>query len=357
MKSYIEFLQFAIDSKKAVPESVKDIDWHGLFDFSKKQAIIGVIFDAIQRLERKWDGEEKALLMKWFALAEQIKKRNEIVNKQSVILFERLKRDGFDCCVLKGQGNAMMYPNPLARTSGDIDAWLAGDRKRIYNYVRSIVPDSFNQNKHIEFPVFKDTVVEVHYSPTTFSSPFYQKRLEKYIESVRKKQFLNMRNLNGHGEVAVPTDDFNRIFQLCHIKSHFFVEGIGLRQLIDYYYLLKQSTGSIEEVEMLKHLGLYKFAQGIMWIQKYVLGLDDKYLMVKANEKVGKVIFEDIIEAGNFGHHDERYASRKGNLLMRGLTDSWRLVTLIGAFPYDVSWKLIQKITNQRWKIVRLWKK
>lgn len=55
-EKYLEFLRYAIDNKKAVPESVKDIDWHGLFEFSKKQAIIGVVFDAIQRLNIKWDG-------------------------------------------------------------------------------------------------------------------------------------------------------------------------------------------------------------------------------------------------------------------------------------------------------------
>lgn len=353
MEKNLEFLRFAIDNTKAMPDAMENIDWHSLFEFSKKQAILGVVFDAIEKLNRKWEGDERALIMKWFALTEQIKKRNETVNRQSALLTERLAKDGFSCCILKGQGNALMYPNPLLRTSGDIDAWLDGSRDNIYNYVRKHVPKSLNQGKHIEFPVFKDTVVEIHYSPTTFSNPFYQRRLDKYIEKVKDEQFANKKQLPDNGIIAVPTDSFNRIFQLCHIKSHFFVEGIGLRQLVDYYYLLKKSTGNEDEVKNLKHLGLYKFATGVMWIEKNILGLDERFLMVESNEKIGKVLLEDIMAAGNFGHHDERYKARKANLLMRGLTDSWRLLTLISVFPTDVIWKLIQKIYNQRWKIFK----
>lgn len=352
-EGYLEFLRFSIDKTKTVPESVENIDWSGLFDFAYKQTLLGIIFDGIQRLDRKWNAEEKMLLMKWFAYAEHIRKKNEIVNKQCVELTERLEKGGFKSCILKGQGNAMMYPNPYARTSGDIDVWLDGKREDIYNYVRSIVPKSFNQNKHIDFPVFKDTVVEVHYEPTTFSNPFYQRRLKRYIDTIREAQFGNKVDLPGYGSISVPTDDFNRIFQLCHIKSHFFVEGIGLRHLIDYYFLLKRSECPLDEVKTLKHLGLYKFATGVMWIEKHVLGLEDRYLMVEPDERIGRLILNDVIAAGNFGHHDERYMHKRRNLLMRGLTDSWRLLTLITAFPADVICKLGQKIYNQRWKVIR----
>ena len=36
----------------------------------------------------------------------------------------------------------------------------------------------------------------------------------------------------------IPTVEFNIIFQLTHIYSHLMNEGIGLRQLLDYYYVL-----------------------------------------------------------------------------------------------------------------------
>ena len=44
--------------------------------------------------------------------------------------------------------------------------------------------------------------------------------------------------LGEQGEIAIPTVEFNLIFQLTHIYAHLMNEGIGLRQLLDYYYVL-----------------------------------------------------------------------------------------------------------------------
>ena len=36
----------------------------------------------------------------------------------------------------------------------------------------------------------------------------------------------------------MPTTAFNVIYQLTHLYHHFFDEGIGMRQIIDYYYVV-----------------------------------------------------------------------------------------------------------------------
>ena len=43
---------------------------------------------------------------------------------------------------------------------------------------------------------------------------------------------------DGAGDIAVPTTAFNVIYQLTHLYHHFFDEGIGMRQIIDYYYVV-----------------------------------------------------------------------------------------------------------------------
>ena len=43
---------------------------------------------------------------------------------------EWFRKKGFRTCILKGQGNAMMYPNPCSRTPGDFDIWVEGGDKR-----------------------------------------------------------------------------------------------------------------------------------------------------------------------------------------------------------------------------------
>ena len=59
--------------------------------------------------------------MIWMAKAQQIRRQNRKVNTVASKLFSMLRKDGLRCCVLKGQGNALMYPNPYSRTPGDID--------------------------------------------------------------------------------------------------------------------------------------------------------------------------------------------------------------------------------------------
>ena len=73
---------------------------------------------------------------------------------------------------------------------------------------------------------------------------------------------------------AVPTWEFNVVFQLSHIFKHLLQEGIGLRQLIDYYYLLcnRPDDSSVENIKKtIQHLGLSPIAGAVMWIMKNVL--------------------------------------------------------------------------------------
>ena len=55
---------------------------------------------------------------------------------------------------------------------------------------------------------------------------------------VKEEQFSHRVMLGEQGEIAIPTVEFNLIFQLTHIFSHLMNEGIGLRQLVDYYFVI-----------------------------------------------------------------------------------------------------------------------
>ena len=49
-KVYFEFLQVAVGNRKSLSVSVTDADWHRLFEFCKRQALIGVGFSAVEKL-------------------------------------------------------------------------------------------------------------------------------------------------------------------------------------------------------------------------------------------------------------------------------------------------------------------
>ena len=103
-----------------------------------------------------------------------------------------------------------------------------------------------------------------------------------------------------------------------HIFHHVLHEGIGLRQLLDYYYILK-SLGKEQQLQVfeeMKHLGLAKFAEAVMYVEQQMFGLEPEFLLCKPNERLGKLLLAEIELAGNFGKYDERnlHVNRKSRM-------------------------------------------
>ena len=237
-KIFFDFLHFCIGSAKEIPDSLKEADWKELYAIAKKQCLVGVLFDGIKKLPAEHVGMKKELLLQWMAESQMLEKANVRLNDTAIQVSEWFRKKGFRTCILKGQGNALMYPNPYSRTPGDIDIWVEGGDKRVISFVRSISPHEKACYHHIEFPSYKGMEVEVHYRPSFLLCFWHNRKLQKYYERVKEEQFSHQVMLGEQGEIAIPTVEFNLIFQLTHIFSHLMNEGIGLRQLVDYYFVI-----------------------------------------------------------------------------------------------------------------------
>ena len=237
-KIFFDFLRFCIGSAKEIPDSLKEADWKELYAIAKKQCLVGVLFDGIKKLPPAEVGMSKDLLLQWMAESQMLEKANVRLNDAAIQVSEWFRKKGFRTCILKGQGNALMYPNPYSRTPGDIDIWVEGGDKRVISFVRSISPHEKACYHHIEFPSYKGVEVEVHYRPSFLLCFWNNRKLQKYYERVKEEQFSHRVMLGEQGEIAIPTMEFNLIFQLTHIFSHLMNEGIGLRQLVDYYFVI-----------------------------------------------------------------------------------------------------------------------
>ena len=352
-----ELSQVALGNRGGLSKSLTDKEWCQLYESSKKQSVVGVVFEGVKKLPKEYR-PPLSVLYQWIGDSEQIKAQNQLLNEKSQEISKILADAGFSSCILKGQGNALIYPNPFCRMSGDIDIWILGrnDRKpladkelrsEINQFVKKHCPHAFEQSHHIEFPIFKEVEVEVHYNPGNLLSPLANRLYQKWCNDMK------VHIVESSMGFYVPSVGFNAVYQLAHIMAHFFIEGIGLRQFIDYYYVLKNlADNEISDVRgLLKKFGLMKFAKGVMWIENECLGLENKYLIVDPDERIGRVIMKEMIEGGNFGHHDERYKARSKGYLARGIADTYRLLKLARIFPEDALWKVWRKIENQKWKI------
>lgn len=346
-----DLIKVALGKQLKLSHNPSQEEWKELFSEAQKQSVVGIAFEGVQKLPKEqWPSQ--ALLFEWIGTCEQIKVQNQIANQRSVEISRIFADAGFKSCILKGQGNALMYDNPFCRISGDIDIWVDGTRDNINKFVRNRCPSAFEQEHHIEFPIFKDVVVEVHYKPCTLLSSSANRKFLNWCQSIKDAQMEHEIGLPADmGKIRVPTAEFNVIFQMAHIMIHFFIEGIGLRHFVDYYYVLENNTNRTEFASMFEELGLMKFARGVMWIEKECLGLEDKYLLVEPDEKRGKVILKEMLEGGNFGHYDKRYKSRNKGYIVRGMTDVYRLLKLSTVFPSESLWKIYRKMENQKWKL------
>ena len=304
----IDFLQYCLNNKLS-PETLQNIDWSSLYSFGQKHAINGVLLEGIKKLPKDM-APERNLLMKWLALGEQIKIRNATVNKKASKLYELFSKNVFRCCILKGQGNALMYPKPYSRIPGDIDIWVMADRNKVMEFAKQHFNVEGMRFHHVEVNVGNGVTGEIHFFPLYMNNPVYNRRLQKWFKKMENLQCSNIKNLpDNAGVIPVPTTEFNIIYQLGHIFHHFFDEGIGLRQFIDYYYALhKYNVGNKEEIKkQLKYFGLYKFARAVMYVEKAILGLDEKYLIVEPDVKSGRLLEDEIFNGGNFGKHYTKY--------------------------------------------------
>lgn len=331
-KIFFDFLRFCIGSAKEIPDSLKEVDWQEIYAIAKKQALFGVLFYGIQRLPKELTPEQK-LLMQWMVMAEMIRKQNIKLFQDSVKVCQNFENKGFANCILKGQGNALLYPDPYMRTPGDIDIYLAGGRKRVMQYINMACPNQVMRYHHVDFPVMK-TAIEVHFTPSYMFYPIHNRRMQKWFEEVMGEQCNHRVSLpDGYGEIHVPQVSFNVIYILSHLYRHIFTEGIGLRQLLDYYYVLVKwhtnltnltdSNKSLPQMTQintdldalrheLKYLGLWKFAQAVMFVMKEVFGLSEDRMIAPMDEREGRFLLDEIMRGGNFGQYDDRMGSKVG---------------------------------------------
>lgn len=331
-KIFFDFLRFSIGSAKEIPDSLKDADWKELYRIAQKQALLGVLFYGIRRLPKELAPEQN-LLMQWMAMAEMIRKQNIKLFQDSVKVCQNFENEGFANCILKGQGNALLYPDPYMRTPGDIDIYLSGGRKKIMKYVDRVCPNQVMRYHHVDFPVMK-TAIEVHFTPSYMFCPIHNRRMQKWFEEVMGEQCKHRASLpDGYGEIHVPQVSFNVIYILSHLYRHIFTEGIGLRQLLDYYFVLvkwhtdltnltdsnkslPQMTQINTDVDALRHelkyLGLWKFAGAVMYVLHEVFGLSEDRMIAPMDEKEGRFLLNEIMRGGNFGQYDDRMGSKVG---------------------------------------------
>ena len=360
--AFFAFLKYCLGSKEDMSKVIAGMDWRKLYSFASRQAILGLCFDGIDRLGKEYPEElrlnpiGRELLMSWMGKAQQICRQNMKVNVVASKLYSMLREDGLRCCILKGQGNALMYPNPYSRTPGDIDVWVNASREEITEYAKKHFEIGEDIRYHHLETSLDGVPVELHFFPGIMNNPIYNARLQKWFKRNADLQCSNVISLlEGIGVIAIPTTAFNVIYQLTHLYHHFFDEGIGMRQIFDYYYVVNNDELLVIRDTLhreLKHLGLWKFAGAVMYVLHEALGLPEEKMIAQMDEKRGKLLLAEILNGGNFGKHFTKY----GNFAQQGMAKKyflkiWRNMHFVRYYPAEALCEPIFRTWHFFWRL------
>ncbi len=223
-----------------------------------------------------------------------------------------LKRNGIEPVLLKGQGAASYYREPMLRESGDIDLYVGRDLyQKSFEILSELsgTPEAFefeehSKHSHVEID---GITVEIHRFSEVLPrkyDPFYQKVATEGLSSKLKTLIVE------DFPVQTPEPVFNAFFLFNHLWRHLVTEGVGFRQVCDWTMFLHANTGSIDNEKLysiLKPLDLVRPWQVIGRVAIDVLGLPASEMPLDnpAYSRYVEKVVGMMMKEGNFGHERE----------------------------------------------------
>lgn len=370
---FFQIIQVAIGTRSELSQDLSIKEWEQLYAICTKQSLIGVGYVGITRLP-KVKRPPMFLFAQWIYDAENIKDKNEKLSKECTALCQQLEQDGISACIIKGQSNYVNYPEWLRdyRTPGDIDALMRPkDACASYKGIRGSIEYCIEQCRihnvpvgkicyhHLDMPWNGNTEVEAHHRATWLNSFIRNRRLQTWLEN--NMPFADGKAKVGEVEFNVASTQYNTIYQLLHIYKHLFEEGIGLRQILDYYFVLQtlnKEYGTSKNNEIIKTLdrfGMKRLASAMMYVLQKVFAMPDDYLLCQPNEKEGRFLLNEIMMAGNFGRYDERI-DHNGGTIKHAWEKTKHNMRLLEHYPEEVMWEPVFRIYHFLWRKLKLWK-
>ena len=412
---FFELMQVALGKRSVLSKTPSEREWQELFDMAEKQAVAGVAMAALEKLSEQGQKPPMGLLYEWIGLSEQVRQENLRLNRCCRQLQRKLGEAGLRSSILKGQGILPYYDESLRelRQPGDIDIYVDCGMERALNVVQQVKGPQDSQArmsnqrssvkvekwdyKHAHLDIWDDVSVEMHYRVEVMLNLYKNRKLQKWFkfhtEEIFSNQNLNdcsaqrdaclSKNLNTTTDgtdadgLVTPTVEFNVFYILLHVYRHFLYEGIGMRQLMDYYFVLKnlnlletlreQATGGRANADLnlndnlksnrttyaldaIKVFGMERFARGVMWVMQEVFALERTCMIAEPLESEGRFILNEVMVGGNFGHYDERINKRhqgKFFTVMAICKHNWHL---LWHYPSEVIWPPVWFVWHKCWK-------
>ena len=322
-------------------------DWELMFRMAHVQALIGISYEAIRHLPQE-QLPPLDILDRWDRMAAKVAATYRLHEQRVTDLGRILEGAGLHACILKGTSLSHLYPVPERRMCGDIDIWVSGSHASILAALTPAcrVHSILYQECKAEF--FDDVEVEVHFHASKMYNPVLNARLQRWLSAnspIRSDRALTF-----------PDVRFHAVQCMAHMFHHYLEGGLGLRQMMDYYYVLRALDPNDRKPLMatLRHLGMGRFTAAMMESMRFNFGLEDAFLLCAPDARLGRIVMMDAIRNGNFGVLDSRNrAAADESRLHRFFRKSSRVLSHLRYYPREVAWAPYARLKHFVW---RWWK-
>lgn len=322
-------------------------DWNRILTIAGMQTVIGVVFDGISTLPPDLQPPSD-IFRKLYYNVVRIEKSHEILNHQLVEVVQRLQSEGIHPVLLKGQGMALNYPDPLHRQCGDIDLYVG--RKNCDKAIQILLglgakhDNKTGKNPKHESFCIGNVDVELHFLVDKLN-PVYDKKFQRWVNEQFNESKYIIWNLKGT-DIQLPPADFNAFYIFHHFFHHFVKDGIGFRQICDWVLFLHTFHQQFNQQELhanLKAFGLLKPWQIFGCVVVDTLGLPKEefpFYSEKYKKHTHKIL-QEILFGGNFGFYNPNRTKRPSNYIagkLHSLKNRFRrFFKIFPLFPKQIS--------------------
>lgn len=346
--AFFDLLKAGLWEEGARLSSYAGVDLEKVCDLSHEQSVLGLVAAGFEHVTDAKLSKDIALAVAGEML--QLEQQNKAMNSFIATLTEKMNAVGVNSLLVKGQGIAQCYERPLWRSCGDVDLFL--DRENYYKAKEYLVPlaqsvDEENPaNLHLGMTI-NNWVVELH---GTLRSDLWG-CVDREIDSIQEQTFQNKEVRvwkDGETDVLLPSPNNDVLFVFTHILQHFFMGGIGLRQICDWCRLINTYHNEIDALlleERLRRMGLMSEWKAFSALAVDYLGMSSELMPLYStskrwSRKADKVIAL-IFKTGNFGHNrDNSYYKKYPYVVFKAISlwwNTWDSMRHFMIFPLDAT--------------------
>lgn len=357
---FLELLSVALNGQIELSRIPSHGEWEQLYSIADKQALLGICYPAIRKLPNNQKPPCEIANM-WLAQVGQVVQQGELHKRVLIEVSSYLKRKGIDVIFMKGLVCASRYPQPELRQCGDIDFVVSGD---VYARTLQVLEEIGSVNyqlkhEHHGMAMVDGVLLEPHFKIHNFQNPKNDRVMRILQKEILEAPSVYI-NVDGNQIRKFPME-FEGMSLISHMVNHVFEEGLGLRQVLDYFFWLQAFEGDKDLFfSYLDRMQMRRAARVFGLIAESFLGLEQgKGCLEPPSDKeslFANQLFVDIMKVGNFGREFYR---RKRDGIKDAFANYWwvtrRSFRLAYLCPSEAYWwpvgKLLRFLNKELWRI------